>query len=150
MTPPMALPMSFRVNATTLIVRDGQVLLSRWTTARRATWTLPGTEIARGDDPNVVAATFVTLETGYRARIVRLLRVASRVMPASRTTDKVKSHDRHILDFVFEGEIIGGELTGPTPGKTDTDEARWFAVDALPNHIVKGVTAALREAGHIE
>lgn len=146
---PSALPLSYRVNASTLIVRDGQILLSRWITARRATWTMPGTEIDRGDDPNVAAARFVERETGYQARIVRLLRVSSRVMPAARTTDKVKSHDRHILDLVFIGEITGGDLRGPVDASTDTDEARWFPVDQLPDSLVKGVRMALREAGHI-
>jgi 8-oxo-dGTP diphosphatase len=121
-----AAQMDTRVSAYGVIVRDDSILLTHWTVGRA--WVLPGGGIDPGEDPAAAAVREIREETGYDARLIRLIGVDSRVIPASaRPTAAVTP--LHVLRIVYEATVIGGSLTHETGGSSD--EAQWVPMAGL-------------------
>jgi 8-oxo-dGTP diphosphatase len=117
----------------------GRVLLALWNEASEPLWTMPGGGVELHETVAEAAVREVREETGYEIELVRVLGVDTFVIPAEERDGRrpLKS-----VRVVFEGSVVGGELTNEVDGTTD--EARWFPVaevDGLPR--VPLVDAAL-------
>lgn len=137
--------MDLRVAAYAVITDDDdRVLLARWTGGRRFAWTMPGGGLEPGEDPEDAVRREVHEETGYSARVLELLGVHSRVIPASRRSPAADA-PLHTVRIVYRAMITGGRLRFEKDGSTDM--AGWFAVPELAGlQRVKLVDIALRMA----
>ncbi|WP_300012521.1 NUDIX hydrolase [Pseudonocardia sp.] len=126
-----------RVGAYVVCVRDGAVLLVRFTGGPR--WTLPGGGIDHGEDPRDAAVREVAEETGLAVALGPVIGVDSRLW-----TDRADAV--HAISVLYTGDITGGTLRHETNGSSD--RAEW-----IPLTVVGGldrsrlVDVALRAAG---
>jgi 8-oxo-dGTP pyrophosphatase MutT (NUDIX family) len=120
--------MDIRVAAYGVIIRDGLMLLSHWNEHGRNGWTLPGGGIDPGEHPADAAVREILEETGYVARLDRLLGIDTHVIPAR---NRPGGHDRPLqaLRIVYRASVVSGDLRNEVGGSTD--EARWVALNAL-------------------
>ncbi|EMY35467.1 MutT/NUDIX family phosphohydrolase [Arthrobacter crystallopoietes BAB-32] len=118
-----------RVGAYGVIVRDGAILLARWTDSGVPRWTLPGGGLELGEDAPSAAVREIAEETGYTAELDGLLGVDSKFIPAERRLHG-RGRPLHALRIIYAATIIGGELTHETAGSTD--QACWFGLDEVP------------------
>lgn len=116
-----------RVAAYAVIVRDDQILLSRWLGPERPMWILPGGGVDHGEDPYDAVIREVFEETGYKAEVRRLLGIQNVHGPLNR--DGVDL-DYHRIRILYEAEVVGGELTFEVGGSTD--QAGWFPLADVP------------------
>ena len=107
-----------RVGAYAVCVRDGAVLLSRFTRSGR--WTLPGGGVDFGEDPRDAVVREVFEETGLAFSVGTLLDVRSRRWEHTDPDGVVV--DVHGVQLVFTGEITGGVLTHEVGGSSDRAE----------------------------
>ena len=100
-----ALPRRQRVAAYAVVVRDGQLLLSRLSSriSPREQWTLPGGGVHHGEDPRDAVVREVYEETGLQATAGETARVYSWHRP--RTRRDGEPHDFHALRIVYEGWV---------------------------------------------
>lgn len=128
-----------RVAAYAVCVRDGSVLLARWTGREGPEWTLPGGGIDFGEHPRDAAVREVFEETGYHVRLDALLAVDAFRFRVS----------QHHLRIVYSGTVVGGELTFEIGGSTD--QAAWVPLGDVPAlkrvPLVDTGLAALAEPG---
>jgi len=110
-----------RVAAYVVCRRDDTVLLARWTGPRGPEWTLPGGGLDHGEDPTDAAVREVREETGYTARLDRLLTVDS-FQTVIRDADEPIDH--HGIRVIYAGTVVGGELRFELDGSTDM--AAWI------------------------
>lgn len=113
-----------RLAAYAVIVDDrDRVLLALWNEADENKWTLPGGGIDFEESPEVGAVREVLEETGYTARLGRLLGLHSYTIPVSR---RLADTDRPMkaVRVLYEASVVSGELTQEVDGSTD--EARWW------------------------
>ncbi|QJY50430.1 NUDIX domain-containing protein [Pseudonocardia broussonetiae] len=113
-----------RVGAYVLCVRDGAVLLVRFTRSQR--WTLPGGGLDHAEDPRAAAVREVAEETGLEVRLGELLHVDS----THWSEIDGRPADVHALRILYTGEITGGELRDEVGGSSD--HAEWVALADLP------------------
>lgn len=103
--------------------RDGHVLLARWVSpdGSRRHWTLPGGKVEHAEDPFDAVVREIAEETGYQARVERLLGVDSR----TRFVDwgDPGGAELHNLGVFYRVQVVGGELRHETGGSTDL--AKW-------------------------
>lgn len=104
------------LGANALIVRDGQILLGHRTD--RDLWNLPGGIVEPGEAPWEAATREAAEEVGVDATVVRLLGLGWQ-----------PGIDDLAFDFLCS---TSGE---PQPCHTETDDARWFPVDAVPDNL---------------
>jgi 8-oxo-dGTP diphosphatase len=137
--------MDLRVAAYAVITDDDdRVLLARWTGGRRIAWTMPGGGLEPGEDPEDAVRREVREETGYSARVLELLGVHSRVIPAGRRSPAADA-PLHTLRIVYRAAIRGGKLRFEKNGSTDM--AGWFTVKEIGGlQRVRLVDIALRMA----
>lgn len=139
--------MDMRVAAYAVIVGDDdRVLLAHWNEGRKAAWTMPGGGLEAGEDPEHAVRREVHEETGYRARVEKLLGIHSRVIPARHRLATGSVESLHTLRIVYRASILGGHLRHEVDGSTD--RAQWFTlaqIGALRR--VSLVDIALRMAG---
>ncbi|MBO4255834.1 NUDIX hydrolase [Streptomyces griseorubiginosus] len=118
-----------RVAAYAICVRDGQLLLARWTDGRgRPEWTLPGGGMEHGEDPYDTVLREVEEETGYDVEVTGLLGVDS-----FRRTTRARFRrpvDRQGLRLVYEARVTGGQLRPEIGGSTDM--AAWHPLETVP------------------
>ena len=133
--------MDMRVAAYGVIIRDGEVLLAHWSEGGRGGWTLPGGGIELGEHPADAAIREIREETGYEASLDRLLGIDSLVIPPERRMQD-SNEPLQALRIIYAATVTAGDLTNELDGSTD--EARWFALDALPTDRVTLVDAGLR------
>jgi 8-oxo-dGTP diphosphatase len=105
-----------RVAAYAVCRRNDTVLLARWTGPRGPEWTLPGGGIDHGEDPADAAVREVREETGYTARLDRLLTVYSF---QTVIRDAAEPIDHHGIQIVYAGTVVDGELVFEVGGSTD-------------------------------
>ncbi|MDT7554240.1 MAG: 8-oxo-dGTP diphosphatase [Pseudonocardiales bacterium] len=105
-----------RVAAYAVCRRDDTVLLARWTGPRGPEWTLPGGGIDHGEDPADAAVREVREETGYTARLDRLLAIYSF---QTVIRDAAEPIDHHGIQIVYAGTVVDGELVFEVGGSTD-------------------------------
>lgn len=126
---------------------DGRVLLALWNEASRPRWTLPGGGVDLEETPEEGAVREAREETGYDVVLDRLLGLDSKVIaPDRRLSDTHRP--MKAVRVVYEGTVVGGELTHETDGTTD--EARWFPlseVDELPRVDLVDVALSLWRQG---
>nr|WP_239157991.1 NUDIX hydrolase [Streptomyces sp. SID13726] len=116
------------MSAYAICVRDGQVLLARWTDDQgRPEWTLPGGGTEYGEDPYDTVLREVEEETGYRVEVTGLLGVCSRLFTFRRRFGREAG--RHGVGIVYEARVVGGELRFEVNGSTDM--AQWHDLDAV-------------------
>ncbi len=115
-----------RVAAYAVIVRDGQILLSRLAprVARSELWTLPGGGLDHGEDPRDAVVREVREETGLDVTIGETARTFSLHLPdAWRRGRRV---DAHSLRIVYDGWV---PVDAPEPRVQEVDgstiEAAW-------------------------
>src|SRR5690606_18766846 len=138
--------MDMRVSAYGVIRdREHRVLLARWISGDRPSWTVPGGGLEPGEDPADAARREITEETGYTVELGELLGIHSRVIPAERRISASGS-PLHTLRILYRAEITGGELTFEQNGSTDM--AAWFTLDEVARlERVHLVDIALEMAG---
>jgi 8-oxo-dGTP diphosphatase len=134
-----------RVGAYAVVVRDGEVLLARWTSADTPRWTLPGGGLDHGEDPRDAAVREVEEETGYRVELRQLLTVESFRGLVQRPDGPI---DHQAICILYTAEAVGGELRFEVDGSTDS--AAWFPLADVPGLTRGGlVDLGLAVAGHL-
>lgn len=123
------LPKRQRVAAYAVILRGGEILLSRLAPSitPEELWTLPGGGLDHGEDPRDAVVREVREETGLEAGVGETARVYSAHLPAVwRDGRRV---DAHALRIVYEGWVAPDS---PTPRVVEVDgstaEAAWKPV----------------------
>ncbi len=109
-----------RVAAYVVVVRDGAVLLARYTGSDPPRWSLPGGGLDHGEDPRDAAVREVEEETGYRVELRQLLTVESFRTLLERPPGPV---DHHSVCILYTAEVVGGALRPEVGGTSDT--AAW-------------------------
>ena len=100
-------------------------------------WSLPGGWVDVGESPSEAAVREVLEESGYETRAVKLLALLDRDRHA------YEPHAWHIWKAIVLCDLAGG---GRQPLQSETDEAEFFARDALPEPLRSGAaTRALIE-----
>jgi 8-oxo-dGTP diphosphatase len=133
--------MDIRIAAYGVIIRDGRILLAHWNEHGRSGWTLPGGGIEHGEHPVEAAVREIQEETGYDARIDRLLGIDKLIVPEERRSRG--AGPLYALRIVYRASVIGGDLTNEVDGSSD--EARWFDLAEVPSlHRVSLLDIALR------
>jgi 8-oxo-dGTP pyrophosphatase MutT (NUDIX family) len=134
--------MDIRVAAYGVIVRDGQILLAHWSENGQGGWTLPGGGIDGGEDPADAAVREIFEETGYTARLDRLIGIDNLVIPPEQRFSGATT-PLQALRIIYTAHILHGELTNEQDGSTD--RAEWFVLDDVAElHRVGLVDVALR------
>jgi 8-oxo-dGTP diphosphatase len=114
-----------RVGSYAVCVRDGAVLLSRFTRSGR--WTLPGGGVDHGEHPRDAVVREVFEETGLAFVPGALLDVRSTRW--EHTDPDGTPVDVHGVQLLFGGEVAGGTLTHEVGGSSD--RAEWVPLDAV-------------------
>ena len=115
-----------RVGSYAVCVRDGAVLLSRFTRSGR--WTLPGGGVDHGEDPRDAVVREVFEETGLVFGVGDLLDVRSTRW--EQTDPDGAPVDVHGVQLLFSGEVVGGTLTHEVGGSSD--RAEWVPLADVP------------------
>jgi ADP-ribose pyrophosphatase YjhB (NUDIX family) len=135
-----------RVAAYAVIVRDGQILLSRLAphVSREGLWTLPGGGLDHGEDPRDAVVREVYEETGLSLQIGDTAHTFSLHLPD--TWRKGRRVDAHSLRIVYEGWV---PPDSPPPRVLEVDgstvEAGWLPVAGVLDGTVPTV-ALVKEA----
>ena len=126
------LPKRQRVAAYAVILRAGEILLSRLapTVTPEELWTLPGGGLDHGEDPRDAVVREVREETGLDVTVGATARVYSAHLPAVwRDGRRV---DAHAVRIVYEGWV---PLDAPAPRVVEVDgstvEAAWHPIPAV-------------------
>lgn len=126
-----------------LVDEDDRVLLALWNEGPELAWTMPGGGVGLDETAAEAAIREVREETGYEVSLGRVLGIDSFVVPA----DGAGARPYKSVRVIFEGRIVGGELTHEIDGSTD--EARWVPladVASLPHvPLVDAALALLRD-----
>jgi ADP-ribose pyrophosphatase YjhB (NUDIX family) len=135
-----------RVAAYAVIIRDGQILLSRLAphVSREGLWTLPGGGLDHGEDPRDAVVREVHEETGLSVQIGETAHTFSLHLPD--TWRKGRRVDAHSLRIVYEGWV---PPDSPPPRVLEVDgstvEAGWQPVAGVLDGSVPTV-ALVKEA----
>ena len=121
-----------RVGSYAVCVRDGAVLLTRFTRSGR--WTLPGGGVDHGEDPRDAVVREVLEETGLAFAVGDLLDVRSRRW--EHTDPDGVLVDVHGVQLLFSGEIVGGTLSHEVGGSSD--RAEWVPLARLDDLVRSG------------
>lgn len=126
----MLIPMQTRIAAYALIISDDKLLLSHWRRGQMHGWTLPGGGIDPGEDPADACVREVFEETGYHARVGRVLGVDSRIL-VREDPRPGEAAELHTIRIVYDAEITGGELRPEADGSSD--DAAWVTLSEVPS-----------------
>jgi ADP-ribose pyrophosphatase YjhB (NUDIX family) len=135
-----------RVAAYAVIVRDGQILLSKIAPhiSAEGLWTLPGGGLDHGEDPRDAVVREVHEETGLQVSIGPTAHTFSLHLPD--TWRKGRRVDAHSLRIVYEGWV---PPDAPAPRVVEVDgstvEAAWQPLDRVLDGTVPTV-ALVKEA----
>lgn len=126
------LPKRQRVAAYAVILRDGEILLSRLSeqVTSEELWTLPGGGLDHGEDPRDAVVREIFEETGLDAEVGETARVYSAHLPT--VWREGRRVDAHALRIVYHGWV---PLDAPPPSVMEvggsTMEAAWKPVPAV-------------------
>jgi 8-oxo-dGTP diphosphatase len=135
-----------RVAAYAVIVRDGQILLSRLAprVSRTELWTLPGGGLDHGEDPRDAVVREVHEETGLAVTVGETARTFSLHLPD--TWRRGRRVDAHSLRIVYDGWV---PVDSPEPQVVEVDgstiEAAWRPIAGVLDGSVPTV-AMVKEA----
>jgi ADP-ribose pyrophosphatase YjhB (NUDIX family) len=135
-----------RVAAYAVVIRDGQILLSRLAphVSREGLWTLPGGGLDHGEDPRDAVVREVHEETGLSLRIGDTAHTFSLHLPD--TWRKGRRVDAHSLRIVYQGWV---PPDSPPPRVLEVDgstvEAAWLPLEGVLDGSVPTV-ALVKEA----
>ncbi|MCD4853203.1 NUDIX domain-containing protein [Arthrobacter sp. AK01] len=119
----MSLQFDTRPAAYAVIVQEEKILLAYWKQDGKEGWTLPGGGLDLAEHPVDGCRREVFEETGYQARIERMLGIDVGHWPGEARPDgSVK--DFQALRLVYEATVVGGELTHEVDGSTT--HAAWI------------------------
>lgn len=144
-----SLPRRQRVAAYAVIVRDGQILLSRLAPriSKDELWTLPGGGLDHGEDPRDAVVREVYEETGLHASVGAEARLYSAHLPA--VWREGRRVDAHALRIVYVGTVPDDS---PAPHVVEVDgstvAAAWHPLAAVRDGgvpVVPMVGAALAD-----
>jgi 8-oxo-dGTP diphosphatase len=145
---PGGLPRRQRVAAYAVIVRAGQVLLSRLAPAISVDelWTLPGGGIEFGEHPDDAVVREVREETGLDCRLGRPLWIGS----AHRVVDRESAPtDLHSVRIVYDAWVAAD---APEPRVLEVDgstiDARWVALEDVDSGKVPTVPMVREALAH--
>jgi len=147
------LPQRQRVGAYAVIIRDGQILLSRLAPriSRTPLWTLPGGGLDHGEDPRSAVVREVAEETGLAATVSSEARVYSMHNATARYGSR--RADYHALRIVFDGWV---PRDSPPPEVAEVDgstvEAAWLPLESVLDGTVPVthlVSEALADHAHV-
>ncbi|GAA3282441.1 NUDIX hydrolase [Paenarthrobacter aurescens] len=138
----MTLPFDTRPAAYAVIVQEEKILLAYWKQDGKEGWTLPGGGLDLAEHPVDGCRREVFEETGYEARIDRMLGIDVGHWPGEiRPDGSVK--DFQALRLVYEATVVGGELTHEVDGSTT--HAAWIPLEDIQElNRVSLVDTALR------
>ncbi len=138
----MTLQFDTRPAAYAVIVQEEKILLAYWKQDGKEGWTLPGGGLDLAEHPVDGCRREVFEETGYEARIDRMLGIDVGHWPGEiRADGSVK--DFQALRLVYEATVVGGELTHEVDGSTT--HAAWIPLEDVQNlNRVSLVDTALR------
>lgn len=138
----MTLEFDTRPAAYAVIVQEEKILLAYWKQDGKEGWTLPGGGLDLAEHPVDGCRREVLEETGYEARIERMLGIDVGHWPGETRPDgSVK--DFQALRLVYEATVVGGELTHEVDGSTT--HAAWIPLqDVGKLNRVSLVDTALR------
>ena len=119
----MTLEFDTRSAAYAVIIQEDRILLAYWKQDGKEGWTLPGGGLDLAEHPVDGCRREVFEETGYEARIDRMLGIDVGHWPAEARADG-SVRDFQALRLVYEATIIGGELTHEVDGSTT--HAAWI------------------------
>ncbi|MET3370749.1 NUDIX hydrolase [Arthrobacter sp. M2012083] len=121
----MTLQFDTRPAAYAVIVQEDKILLAYWKQDGKEGWTLPGGGLDLAEHPVDGCRREVFEETGYEARVDRMLGIDVGHWPADiRPDGSVK--DFQALRLVYEATVVGGELTHEVDGSTT--HAAWISL----------------------
>lgn len=121
----MSLQFDTRPAAYAVIIRDDRLLMAYWKQDGKEGWTLPGGGLDIGEHPVDGCRREVLEETGYEARIDRMLGVDVGHWPGEARDGS--GRDFQALRLVYEATIVGGELTHEIDGSTT--HAAWIPLE---------------------
>ncbi|UKA48632.1 NUDIX domain-containing protein [Arthrobacter sp. FW305-123] len=138
----MTLPFDTRPAAYAVIIQEEKILLAYWKQDGKEGWTLPGGGLDLAEHPVDGCRREVFEETGYQARIDRMLGIDVGHWPGEiRPDGSVK--DFQALRLVYEATVVGGELTHEVDGSTT--HAAWIPLEDIQKlNRVSLVDTALR------
>ncbi|MCM0617563.1 NUDIX domain-containing protein [Arthrobacter sp. TS-15] len=138
----MTLQFDTRPAAYAVMIHEGKILLAYWKQDGKEGWTLPGGGLDLAEHPVDGCRREVFEETGYEARIERMLGIDVGHWPGEiRPDGSVK--DFQALRLVYEATVVGGELTHEVDGSTT--HAAWIPLEDVQKlNRVSLVDTALR------
>lgn len=122
--------MDVRIGAYGVIVRDDAILLSHWNSPAGSGWSLPGGGVEDFELIPDAAIREIREETGYDARLDRLLGIDSFFVAGEDRQDG-SGRPLHGLRVIYAASITGGTLTSEVAGSSD--EARWVGLTEVPD-----------------
>ncbi|MFK0005537.1 NUDIX hydrolase [Paenarthrobacter sp. NPDC090520] len=122
----MSLDFDTRPAAYAVIIQEGKILLAYWKQDDKEGWTLPGGGLDLAEHPVDGCRREVLEETGYEARIHRMLGIDVGHWPREAQPDGT-TRDFQALRLVYEASITGGELTHEVDGSTT--HAAWIPLE---------------------
>ncbi|WP_394939245.1 NUDIX hydrolase [Psychromicrobium sp. YIM B11713] len=127
------MPLSFdtRPAAYAVIVKDHQILLAYWSENGQEGWTMPGGGLDLGEHPVDGAIREVFEETGYHARVTRMLGIDVMFWPTDERAEASAASEKPFesLRFLYQASITGGELTAEQDGTTT--HAAWIPLEEV-------------------
>ncbi|MFF1828754.1 NUDIX hydrolase [Paenarthrobacter sp. NPDC058040] len=122
----MSLDFDTRPAAYAVIIQEGKILLAYWKQDDKEGWTLPGGGLDLAEHPVDGCRREVFEETGYDARIDRMLGIDVGHWPRE-SGPEATIRDFQALRLVYEATITGGELTHEVDGSTT--HAAWIPLE---------------------